>query len=151
MAARTGGLGVSIAITMTLPAAPGLSNDQCHFCGIHNLASDRISAHAASPVGGRLRAQLQILLLPTLEVSAPWQRAAFCKEPRARAGPTQGSHGSFSRRTLGQGPTQPRRPPKKPDSARVSRLMKRVLPSGIDRNPSLPCIRSIQDRSWAVL
>src|SRR5262245_31010210 len=29
MAARTG---VSIAITMTLPAAPGLSNDQCHFC-----------------------------------------------------------------------------------------------------------------------
>ena len=43
MAARTGGLGVSIAITMALPAAPGPSNARWYFCGIHNLASDGIS------------------------------------------------------------------------------------------------------------
>ncbi len=43
MAARAGGLGVSIAITMALPAAPGPSNARWYFCGIHNLASDGIS------------------------------------------------------------------------------------------------------------
>jgi len=39
MAARTVGLGVSIAITMTLPAVPSLVTIGPDFCSVHNLAS----------------------------------------------------------------------------------------------------------------
>ena len=66
MAARKAGLGVSIAITMALRAVPQRSNARCHFCGIHNSASDGISARVVivvSPVGGRLRRPAQYLLL----------------------------------------------------------------------------------------
>jgi hypothetical protein len=79
MAARTGGLGVSITITMAYPAVPQPSNDRCHFCGIHNLASNGISARVVivvSPVGGDYGRPAQYLLLPTLDPTPPGQEAA---------------------------------------------------------------------------
>ena len=41
IAARTGGLGVSIKITMALPAVPTLVTIDNHLCCVHNLASDQ--------------------------------------------------------------------------------------------------------------
>jgi hypothetical protein len=40
IAARTGGLGVSITITMALPVVPYSRNDRQPLCCVHNLASD---------------------------------------------------------------------------------------------------------------
>ena len=76
-AARTGGLRVSIAITMALPAVPQPSNDRCCFCGIHNLASDGLSARdviVVSPHSGRPGPPSAMPIAIDAEPPPLWQR-----------------------------------------------------------------------------